>query len=100
VGLRRDLAEPRDEPGVVLSSKGLMDHDDVGVQLFDAAHGIERAPRFRRYLETVLFKDESQEVPQKRTPIGDDDTWLGDPDSSRWIQLLYTPSSSGNTATE
>jgi hypothetical protein len=75
-------------------------HDDIGVQLLDAAHRIERAPGLRRYLEPVLFKDESQEVPQERTPIGDDDTWLCDPDSSRWIQLLYTPSSSGNTATE
>jgi len=84
----------------MLTSKGLVHHDDVWVQLLDAAHGIEGAPGFRRYLETVLFKDEPQEIPQKRTPVGDDDTWLCDPDSSRWIQQLYTPSSSGNTATE
>jgi hypothetical protein len=83
VGFRRNISEPRDEPGVLLASKVLVHHDNVGAQLLDDAHGLEPAPRFCRYLETVLFEDEPQKVPQQRTSIGDDDTYRCDPDSSR-----------------
>jgi hypothetical protein len=58
----------------MLASKILVHHDDVGALLFDDAYSIEHGPRFCRNLEAVLFEDEPQEGPLKRTSIGDHDT--------------------------